>query len=430
MIHILATVHILLIFLVAFHIWKKETVLKKVFWVALVLKLAAGICLGLLYTYYYSVSDTFVYFHDAGKLATLAPNDFPAYLSVLLSDETHSLSLTFDESRALFLTKITSLFSLVTGDNYWLISLYYSFISFYACWFLVKTLQQHIPSTIWAAVIAFLFSPSALFWTSGLLKESLAVASLYYLTAIFLKIWFKDRIHRAYYLVAVFGLWILWNLKYYYFAVFVPVAFTTLLYRYLVGEKLRSSPLKQVLVWAGLLILPVLLITLLHPNFDHDRLMNVIVTNNAAYEQLSFPGDFVRFQNLRPEPLSLLKNAPWALFSGLFRPLFWEASTILQFIAGVENTFILCLFLASLLHVTRYLSSSHRLLVLALVVYVVLLCIFITLSAPNFGTLSRYRAGFISFFVFIILCHNPLLQFLQRSFPGLLVSKWESTFTF
>jgi hypothetical protein len=416
MAYIFVSVHILLIFLMSFYLWKKETVLKKVFCAALGLKLAAGICLGLLYTYYYSVSDTFIYFHDAVKLATLARNDFPAYLSILLTDEIQSLSLTFREPRALFLTKITSFFSIVTGDNYWLISLYYSFISFSACWFLVKTLQQHIPNGTWAAVIAFLFLPSAVFWTSGLLKESLAVASLYYLTAIFLRGWFNDKILWPYSLIAIPASWVLWSLKYYYFAVFVPVIFATMLYKYLVGEKLQASPVKQVLVWVALLILPVLLITLLHPNFDHDRLLQVIVMNNAAYEQLSSPGDFVHFENLRPETLSLLKNAPWALFSGLFRPLFWEASTILQFLAGVENTFILCLLLASLLNVMKYVSSSHRVLVLALLVYVVLLCIFITLSAPNFGTLSRYRAGFISFFVFILLCHNPLLQFLQRSF--------------
>lgn len=418
MAYMLAIVHILLIFLVAFYIAKKETVLKKVFWLALVLKLVAGICLGLLYTYYYSVSDTFVYFNDAVKIAALARDDFPAYVDVLFSNELHALSLTFDEPRALFLTKITSVFSLLTGNNYWLISLYYSFIAFCASWILVKTLQRHIPTVTWAAVVAFLFLPSVVFWTSGLLKESLAVASLYYLTAIFVRVWFDDRIHWLYYLVAVPALWLLWSLKYYYFAVFVPVILTTLLHKYVIGKKLRS-PLTQVLAWAALMILPALLITLLHPNLDYDRVMNVIVMNNAAYEQLSSPGDFVRFDNLRPEALSLLKNAPWALFSGLFRPLFWEASTILQFVAGVENTFILFLFLASLLHLTRYRSSPHRLLVFALLVYVVLVCIFITLSAPNFGTLSRYRAGFISFFAFIVLCHNPLLQFLQRSFHRL-----------
>jgi hypothetical protein len=48
-----------------------------------------------------------------------------------------------------------------------------------------------------------------------------------------------------------------------------------------------------------------------------------------------------------------------------------------------------------------------------------LLAIFLALSTPNFGTLSRYKIGFFPFLVFLTLYKNPLLgkimQFTQRS---------------
>jgi len=45
------------------------------------------------------------------------------------------------------------------------------------------------------------------------------------------------------------------------------------------------------------------------------------------------------------------------------------------------------------------------------------LAVFLALSTPNFGTLSRYRVGFIPFFVFLTACGNVLLERLQRRMP-------------
>jgi hypothetical protein len=52
-------------------------------------------------------------------------------------------------------------------------------------------------------------------------------------------------------------------------------------------------------------------------------------------------------------------------------------------------------------------------LVFSVIVYVSLLCIFLSLSTPNFGTLSRYRVGFISFFFLLVAGRHPLLNKLE-----------------
>ena len=416
---LLTSFHIILIFALAWGIWKKQRSLRKFFWPALLVKLMAGICLGLLYSYYYSVADTFDYFRDASKLASLALEDFSAYLDLLFFN-THleSLQLVFDQPRAVFLSKITSVFSILTHNNYWIIGAYLSLISFCGAWFLVQTINRYMPSVVLAAVAAFLFLPSVVFWSSGLLKESLALAALFYLSALFLKIWFNEKASVREWLLAAVSLFVLWQLKYYYAAVFMPVVCTSVLYKFFIRKGFQSS-LPEVAVWLGILILPLVLISFAHPNFYPHRLLDVILTNHEAYREFSAPEDLVHFHNLRPTAISLLKNAPWALFSGLFRPLVWETSALIQLAPGVENTLVLLLFLAASIGFKKYFTSPHRVLILTLTVYVVMLCIFITFSAPNFGTLSRYRSGYISFFVFIILCNNPLVQYLERSFPRL-----------
>jgi hypothetical protein len=417
---LLTILHITILASLSFFMWKKQTSLKKFFWPALAVKLFAGVCLGLIYTYYYSVADTFVYFNDGSKLASVAREDLSSYVSFLFFNTDSGIGeFPLHEPRALFLIKITSVFNILTADNYWVTGFYYSFCSFAAAWFLVRTIYRHIPDARNAAVIAFLFLPSVIFWSSGLLKESLALAALYFLTAIFLEIWFEGRPSFGQFVLAAIAVWIFWNLKYYYAAVFFPVVFTTLLYKYVAGKRLISSPASGLFVWFAMLVFPVLLVMLSHPNFRHDRLLQVILENNTAYTSLSPPENVIHFNELGPDPFSFLKNSPRALFSGLFRPLFWETSAIIQVLPAIENTVILLLFLGACFRYKAYLSSRHRTLLLAATAYVVFLSVLITFAAPNFGTLSRYRTGYISFFVLVILCNNPLSKYVETSFRRL-----------
>ena len=423
MVAIFAVVHVIVIFAVGFQVYKNQPLLKRVFWPALAVKVISGVCLGLIYTYYYSVSDTFVYFRDASRLAALAHDNFPAYIRFLFSSgDTGSVALTLTEPRALFLTKITSIASLFTQGNYWIIGLYFSMISFQASWSLVQKIARHLPHFTDAAVISFLFLPSAVFWSSGLLKESLAMAALIWLCTMMLSVWFAERITVPKIVMTLFALWILWNLKYFYAGIFIPVAMTTLVYKKFIHDTSRLPAGREALTWLAIFIVLLGVASFLHPNIHVDRLFAVIVANNSAYVQLSDPGDFVRFHDLTATFAGILLNAPWALFSGLFRPLFWEVSSGIQFLQGIENAILLLLFTGALVRIGSYKTSPHRPLLLGVIVYVVLLSVLITLSAPNFGTLSRFRTGYLPFFVFLILCNNPFLEYVERS-SGRLVRK-------
>ena len=421
MISILVTLlHLAAIIAFSWWIHSMASIKDNTFWPALILRLGAGICLGLLYTFYYPVADTFAYFSDGSKLSALARTNFLSYGKLMLfNDGLEVAGLTMLEPRAVFLTKVTSVFNIFTLDNYWAIGLYYSAISFLGAWSLVVVIHRNIPSVSSAATVAFLFMPSVVFWTSGLLKESLAMAALFFLCAVFLELWFRNTIAWWKIVTAVFAFWVFWNLKYYYAGVFIAVAITSIFFKKLVHPRIGMSAGMECVLWLAMLVLPVVLVTFLHPNFNLDRLASVIVSNNQAYNVLSEPGDYVRFESLSAEPGSLLRNAPRALLSGLFRPFIWETSSILQVLQGVENAVLVLFFVGALLRLKSYVYSPHRLLILAAVAFIVITAVFITMSAPNFGTLSRYRVGYISFFAFLILCDNPIRSYLERYFPGL-----------
>jgi hypothetical protein len=398
---------------------KQPTALRKFFWPCLVAKIVAGFTLGLIYLYYYKAGDTLQYFEDGKIISEWARTDLAAYLQFLWNHEAYPEILSqfnsFDQ-RALFFTKLTSFMNLITLDNYWLVSMYFSGISFLGFWSLFKRIQEYFPDLLTIALVSFLAFPSILFWTSGLLKESLASAALFYLSALFLDGRFKKRFTLWWSLLALLSVWLLWTLKYYYAVVFVPAVFTCLAHRFIFYPLLKPKSLwSETLIWCTIFLVAVSVASFVHPNLNFGNFLEVIVENNRAYIGMSSPQDLIHYYNLTPEIDSILINLPWALVSGLFRPFFWEAGNVFQLIAGFENLVLIVIFLMSLPALPAAMKSDNRILIWAIIVYVTILCAFLALSTPNFGTLSRYRIGFLPYFLVIALAGNPVVTRIERS---------------
>jgi hypothetical protein len=419
--------HSIVLLSLAFMLWKREpSPIRKFFWPALFAKLAAGIVLGLVYTYYYPIGDTFNYFEDGRRLARFARTDFSAYVNFIWDSSGAAAirdQLIF-QPRVLFFSKITSVVCLISGGNYWIISLYFSFISFCGAWFLFRIIARLYPLLQDAALLALLFFPSVVFWTSGLIKESLAMAAMYYIVGIFLKFWAAEKIRLVQWLFLPVCLWSLWSLKYYYLAVLLPVLFTALVFKLLIYPRVvfRSWAL-EFLTWAVVFLLPLFIISQARPNFYPARFLEVIVSNYTDFVELSEPQDVILYEDLHADVVSVLRYAPKALFSGLFRPFIWEAENIFQRLVAFENVALLLLLLTSLPRWKMLVRSPDRMLILSGVVYVVLLGVFLALSTPNFGTLARYRVGFLPIFILLTAGDNTFLlqikSFVQRRFSSL-----------
>ncbi len=84
---IVVILNLVLLFAIAWQVWKQQTVLRSFYWFALIFKVSCGISLGLLYTYYYSSGDTFNFFKDGSLLSALARNDFGEYARFLWSGD-------------------------------------------------------------------------------------------------------------------------------------------------------------------------------------------------------------------------------------------------------------------------------------------------------------------------------------------------------
>lgn len=399
--------HFFAIFGLAWWVWKKETsTIRKFYWPALLLKLLAGIALGIVYTVYYPESDVVHFFKAAVELSQEARTDFSGYLNTLFSQAD---GYYLGEARTLFFVKVASVITLFANANFWITSLYFSLISFLAAWKLAKSVALYFPEYALASAIAFLFLPSCVFWSSGMIKEALAMAGMYLLATVFLKIWMKDKVSLLDFLVVVLSAWVVWKVKYYFIALFIPIMVVGWTVRKLIINWKIKSIGAELLLWLGLLMLGLVAVTFVHPNFLLNRLPDVVVNNYQSFIRISSPHDVIRYFNLEATWVSMMVNSPWAMFSGLFRPFLWEADSIFKGVAALENVVLLILSLLALPSLMKLKTSPHRWLVVSLIAYCLLLCTFLALSTPNFGTLVRYRVGFLPFLV-VLIANRPLFN--------------------
>jgi hypothetical protein len=294
----------------------------------------------------------------------------------------------------------------MTGGNYWVVSLWFSFISFLSAWHLTSFVHEQFRVTL-APVIAFLFFPSIVFWTSGLEKEGLAMAALYFLTLIFLKLFTKAKTRYWEWILLPFAFWMLWSIKYYFLAVFLPITSTLLVIRLLIMKywEIKNRAV-YALVWLVIFLIPLYIASIVHPNFYPERFLEVIISNHDAFIALSDNRDVIHYYRLSSSAGDVIRNMPLAMVSGIFRPFIWESVNVVQIVAALENLVIAALTLWALMSVFRMklkYSPINTPLMVATLLFVGLLAAFLSLSTPNFGTLSRYRVGFLPYYVLITI---------------------------
>lgn len=402
---IIPYVNILIIGAAAWMLWRKERSELRMFFVpALLFRIACGIALGLVYLYVYTVGDTFEYFDQGSRIAAMTEQGIRGYIQFLWSGTMFYSDGLEVAPRALFLSKITSVVVLLSGYNYWITTVYFSFAPFLASWMLVKEFSVCCDRYAKPAVFAFLFFPSAVFWSSGLIKESVAMSCLFFLVAVSIRLWRGLPVAIWQWILFLPAVWLLWGLKYYYLAVLLPVIFTELVMQRLIRPRLVMRPVVDVLAWLMVFMIPAVVASLVHPNFYPERFLEVVVSNYEVFEKISDAGDMIVFPDLTPEVGSIAQHAPKAVLSGLYRPFLWEANGVLQILSSLENALLVLLTFGFAVQVVK--NRKAEPLFLPAIVYCILLITFLALSAPNFGTLSRYRVGMLPFFVLLITSDN------------------------
>jgi hypothetical protein len=262
----------------------------------------------------------------------------------------------------------------------------------------------------WPVAIAALFVPSFVFWSSGLLKETVVVAGFGW-TFYGLHLWVREGRPVPGGALMMAGSALMLLVKPYILFPFVLAGGSWYYWaRSLKRGRVRIRPTH----FAVAAVLGVGGIVVLGQHFPEYSLDN-FAAQSSSLQQLGRQGGSA-FALSSEGPTTLIGQfayAPAALLTSLFRPFVFEVHNIPSFVNALETTVLTFLFVRILF--TRNLGSLRRqiaqdpLLVFCLV-FVVAFGIAVGLASSNMGTLSRYRSPLLPFFVLLLLAlSKPLL---------------------
>ncbi|MBV6644686.1 MAG: hypothetical protein KI790_04520 [Cyclobacteriaceae bacterium] len=366
------------------------------FYLILSLKILSGIALGMLYQHYYAGGDTYSLFERAVQFNASAIS-FSDYLSKLWLEPISGLTL---QPRVVFFIKILSPIVALTNDTYWLTSIYISLISFIGFWILIETLSEKYPNSRSWAVICFGFLPSVVFWSSGILKDSIANSALCLAAACLLSILKENPRPWGKIVVFLITFVVVLKLKHYLGIVLLIIGIPA--FSWSVLERFKFNKKFKITLITGIGICAALLASSIHPYLTFNRLPLSIYEN---YQLLVAEVDTskVIMYNLEPSWMSIIINGPKALFNGLFAPTIWgRPYSIITLPSRIENLAYLaltCFGVYQLIKKRKTLSVDST--TIFTVFGIILLSTFIALSTPNIGTLIRYKTAYLPFFLYL-----------------------------
>ena len=389
-----------------FYVTIKSRELIPHFFPALIFKLACGIGMGILYFNYYGAGDTIQYDLAATEVVNTVQPNIKAWFSFLfcsdLSSQREIMPPVMMEHRSFFFIKILSLLYVLTNKSYWVSSLYLSLFSFWGGWYIVSRIIFYWPDLKYPAMISFLYFPTWIFWSSGVLKDTVAYGCIMMLGGIvitgFQKRWSGWKAIGW----GLILLWILWSIKYHYAAILMLALAAGITYQFITVVKW----IKFRLFWFFLiLILTVIGLSRLHPNFHLNSFIEVLQENHEKIIYNSIEKNTVFFMPWGTGLLHFIVNLPVSLFAGIFMPLPWQGAGFLPKLAGIFNIILLILTIIRL-NALRFKQLKLNFWLLVLGVYIGIMAMITAYAAPNFGTLERYKAGYLPFFLFLILINN------------------------
>ncbi|WP_421876152.1 hypothetical protein [Marinoscillum sp.] len=376
----------------------------KHYWLGLLAKFSASLAFGWYYFIHLQSGDTVMFHQQALNLYHLSEESFNQYINYLFTGH-HPVFMA--EGRNDFFVKILSLPYMATQGNYWLSGLYLAFFSFLCSWFLFRSIVRYFPQLVIPAFIAFLLWPTSLFWSSGILKDTLVNGSIFFLAGICIRYYYGYTFKFSQLTIALVCLVMLFYLKFY-LAAMAGICMGILAWDKVTKAFISSKTLRYVSLVFMLIVL-MALTSLLNWNMNLDNLPQAVADNYSRMKSISEPDKIVQL-NLDGTYASLIKSAPMALVTGLWRPAIWQTSGWMIFF-GLESLFIYLLLPQAAIGYKRY---QVNLLGVLTVFFIISLSTFLPMVSPNLGSLVRYKSVFMPFLLFILLIGPYLTLFVKN----------------
>ncbi|MCW3076758.1 MAG: hypothetical protein JWO32_1367 [Bacteroidetes bacterium] len=403
----------------------------KYFLPGLIVKICGAILLGFVYFYYYEGGDTINYYNTATTLVNVLydkPSDFfylyfskPHISEYYLMNATDNFTYWVKDDYAFFVAKCFVPVLLICGKSYMASAVITASICYLPVWRVFLIFIKEFPGIEKQFAYAVLYTPSVVFWGSGIMKDSITFAATCLYVHGFYWFFAERKLLAVYLISLISGAYFLISIKPYILFALLPGS--TLWFITIRINKIKSKFIKFIfapaLISAGI-ILGVFLLQKLSGSLGAYALDKVISKASGSQQDLKqsyYGGNTFDIGDYDPTVSGLLSVSHKAIFATLFRPTIFDVRNIVMFFSALENTFILvfCVYLLFKLKFFRFFSllTSHPLLMFSFV-FSLFFAFSVGASISNFGTLVRLKIPCIPFFLASLVILNYILNITAR----------------
>ncbi len=398
-------VNIVFIGFITFLLFKlaKKNLTTLTFFSALALRLLAGIAAGLIFNEVYPEGDSFGFYKTT--LSALELNSYWSILSGNFEPTAYS-----NQPRVVFFIQVFSGILYLSGGSYWISTLYFSLISFAASLYFVVQFNRLFPRHKTIVTISFLFLPSVLFWSSGILKDTISYSAFVIVVALTLKFFKEVKFRYAEIGLGIISLIVLLKIKHYLLIIsllFAGIVICIYLYKRLTGTLKWSVPIVTLIVF-------LVLTQFVHPYLTISRIPQTIFENNKTITNRTSVENQLSIDLDQPNWQSVLSEVPRSLYVGLFRPSIFDKTPILGLGHKIENFLLVSLFFFSLLIFIKQKPKINWPLILPGIFCIGILATLMAMTTPNLGTLVRYRNAYLPF-LFLLFSMLPFQYLTSKS---------------
>lgn len=427
---LLAPFYLILVFIIAYKYKAKhehKNVAYKYFLPGLVAKIVGAICLGLVYTFYYSGGDTFNYFNTSCAFVDSFlshPNDFfhlyfgnPSASEYYLLKTDENFVYWINDPYAYFVSKCFFPFVFLGCKSYMATSIIVASLCYVGVWRLYLVFISEFPNLYIEFSYCILFVPSVIFWGSGIMKDSITFSSVCLYVYGFYGFLIQKKYKLSFALSMLFSSYLLISIKPYIFFALLPgsvVWFVATKVSNIKNGLVKIMIAPTIIALGGLLTFN--LITNLGGALGKYSIDRVFETAQGAQQDLKrseYQGNSFDIGNYEPTPLGLLSVSHKAIFAALFRPTILDVKNIVMLISAIENTFMLlfCIYILLRLKVYKFftLMSLHPLATFSFI-FALFFALSVGVSISNFGTLVRLKIPCIPFFIASLVILNDFVR--------------------
>lgn len=316
----------------------------------------------------------------------------------------------FKSPNNFLVTKMVAALCFITFGKYMVINLIFALIAFTGAWKLFLFFYEQYPALHKKFAISILWLPTFVFWSAGILKDSICVAALGWITYGIYEIFYRKKSIIKNALIVILFSYLLTILKVYILISYVPFFILFIILKNV--QNVNNIVLKYFL--APALIVGSMFGFTKALNTYGDELGQFAVKDltksikryNKAYENQASSGSANSNFSLGVEfdgsMVGLAKLAPIAISTTFFRPFLWESHKPSTLLSSLESLLLLLftayiIFKAGIFGFFKLVTRDP--LIMYCFLFSCVFALFIGASTLNFGSLVRYKIPCMPFYL-------------------------------